>query len=337
MPRHFRTLRLDLPAEAKPWNTVRENATKNIHCFLTHAPYLRDILLGKPIRNELFPPGGIIPRPMPSTDTSILDPAQASCAHLVAPLESPPKDFPQDLQTYMGRLRQSCMEEQAFDEQPCFILARADLWELGFKPDIGSPFLRIGDHLRTYLLWDDGGLWEQEKWPVGQDERLDAAWRGSGWLANRIATGDTYPFTGLEEQLDHSLDALVAQEPNNDPEQLHRQLLRILCGYLPKVKPDGERNRTPYPNDPYLDPGAPKPFTGLVALDRFELMLLLDGWLTPWRHKEGWHIQPGSLALLYWAARRMDYAHSGSPEAFISHYDWSAEAWFGGHLNLEQS
>jgi hypothetical protein len=64
------------------------------------------------------------------------------------------------------------------------------------------------------------------------------------------------------------------------------------------------------------------------------LHLLFDGWLTLWPVEESGkinlYLQPGSLALLYWAANIADMPHTESPETFLKSYNWSDPKWFGG-------
>lgn len=326
MARHFRTLRLDLQGEAKPWEETRKEAQQGILCLLTHESYLQDILDGLEIRRELLS-GDDDPRAFHDQEEP-----SGPCIHLVAPLGLSSEEYARRLDTYMGRLRQACMNDRAFDKGPCILLARADLWDRGFQPDIQSPFLKMGGQLQAFLLWDDGGLWDERVWKKDEEARLCQAWRGSGWAETRIPDGDEeLPFDDtLARQLDRSLEALARQLP--DPEDRDvGHLQRALCRYLPRVR-KGKRWATPFPNSPFRDPGRPRKLEGLPALDHWERLLLLDGWLTPWSYKGDPYVQPGSLALLYWAAKALGYDFTEKPKDFLDNYDWSAPEWFGGHL-----
>ncbi len=66
----------------------------------------------------------------------------------------------------------------------------------------------------------------------------------------------------------------------------------------------------------------------------------MDGWLTLWPVKENQettlYVQPGSLAILYWAAKTASMPHTDSPDVFLENYDWSDPRWFGGNWSRVQ-
>ncbi len=329
MSRHFRTLRIDLPSESKSWNKDF-NSERGISCFITHESYLFDTLENRDIRSELFP----------THDSFVIFSERKEfsglCVDMVAPIRLTEKEYSTELTNYMGRLRQAAINDGAFMNEPCIILARADFWSKAFQPEVQSPLSNLGsDYLQTFLLWDDGGLWIKDDWQEHEEGRLRQAWRGSGWVETRIPESQhTFPFNeGLANQMKKSLEALIKQR--SDPKEKDiEHFQRALCRYLPRVWKK-ERLSTPFPNNPFRDHFRPQQLEDLATLDEMERLLLMDGWLTPWRYKDKWYIQPGSLALLYWAANSLGYEYTDTPEDFLKYYDWSAKEWFGG--NLQQS
>ena len=349
--RHFRVLAIGSRLDRSfSWKGDHQQLEVGINLFFTHGGYLPDMAFGKGIEDELFPSVEkkvkFYRMPLEYDDEEDLNPLprenSTESVYLIGSFELRPDEYENKLQSYLGSLRKKITQSEA-NRSPITLIAQADVWRLGFKPDIQSVFLESGDFLHIYLLWDDGNLWDREAWAKYSKSRLKLAWRGSGWTETRVSRiegGDfPYPFNDdLSVQFENNLALLAERDPDTEStqsvDQRNHDLLRTLCSYLPKVH-DGEEWRTPFPNTPD-EPGAPKRFHDLASLGRLERMLLLDGWLTPWQYKKAWYVQPGSLALLYWAARELKYAYTAKPELFIEHYDWSAPGWFGGHLRQKR-
>ncbi len=347
--RHFRVLPIDsVLGNSFSWKDMNEQLKPGINLFFTHGGYLPSMAYGQSIKDELFPSVKRFHRmPLEYDDKEELNSFPGGdgeeSAYLIEPFELAPDEYERKLQSYLGWLRRKITERDQTDQSSIMLIAQADVWWLGFQPDIQSVLLESGDFLRLYLLWDDGNLWDREAWAKYSKSRLKLAWRGSGWTETRVARIEgrdfPYPFNDdLSVQFANNLALLAERDPDTEStqsvDQRKHDLLRTLCSYLPRVH-DGKEWRTPFPNTPD-EPGAPKRFDDLASLGRLERMLLLDGWLTPWQYKKGWYVQPGSLALLYWAARELKYAYTASPERFIECYDWSAPSWFGGHLRQKR-
>jgi len=346
--RHFRVLPIDsVLGNSFSWKDIHEQLKPGINLFFTHGGYLPHMAYGQSIKDDLFSgkPINFIRMPLEYGDKKKLKPFQGgkgkNTVHLVGAFELPLDEYEKKLQSCFGWLRQKITERSQEGKSSVMLIAQPDVWWLGFQPDIHSVLLESGDFLHTYLLWDDGNLWDREVWANDSESRLKAAWRGSGWSETRVARierGDFPCNDDLSTQFRNNLDLLVKQasdaESKQSVDQRKHDLLRTLCSYLPRVY-DGKEWRTPFPNTPD-EPGAPKRFDDLASLGRLERILLLDGWLTPWQYKKAWYVQPGSLALLYWAAKELKYAYTGSPEQFIKCYDWSAPEWFGGNLDQQE-
>ncbi len=338
---NIRILNLGQRSGESTWTDFLGSKDPGIHVLLTHEGYLENLLLDPSFREEILGEGASVCR-MPKDMSDERGGLEASF-HLISPFGLSCDSYVSGLTAYMGKLRQQFFNSgsssaHATDKENRLVsLARADFWSIAFQPEVSSPFLAIGGILHTYLLWNKGGGWEEE----GNGYWACHAWRGSGWVEPFVDCGakNNLPFSeDLSDRLKANLYRLARQYPCNETEQSVDQrkhdLLRTLCSYLPRVN-DGKEWRTPFPNTPD-EPGAPKHFHDLASLGRLERMLLLDGWLTPWQYQDEWYVQPGSLALLYWAARELKYAHTASPERFIERYDWSAPGWFGGHLRQKR-
>ena len=330
MARHFRTLRLDLPHETLPWHEALNKDKTHILSFLTHESYLLDVVDNREIRSELFPNHNSFVIFFKQNEFS------SPCVNIVASFGLTKKDFSNKLIDYMGRLRKAAINDRAFEKEPCILLARADFWTIAFQPDYQSPLSNMGDYLQAFLLWDDGGLWEESAWETKVEDRCRQAWRGSGWVETRIPESQhPFPFNeSLAYEIEKSLEALVKQRQETKEKDIEH-FQRALCRYLPRVW-KVERWGTPFPNNPFRDYLRPHQLEDLATLDEIERLLLLDGWLTPWLYQDKWYIQPGSLALLYWAANSLGYEYADSPENFMKYYDWSSPEWFGGYLNQPQ-
>ncbi len=306
-----------------------------ISVFLTHEGYLRDIFLGKRVRQEIVGEWGVDPIPFyqfpgevgggsePEITQPNLSGPPDSQVHLIAPFdEKQEQRYKELLFPYMGKLRTIVASNE---ECPDFSLfARGDFWSLAFQPEFGSQFLDgSGEFLSIGLLWDDGGLWEKKEWNEDDSERLKQAWKGSGWLETRFSGpgigGGAFPYNDyLERVLNNNISALAKQLSvvSGDGEEDSRSgLIRRLCAFLPKVSVNG-RFRTPFPNDPVNDPGKPVEFSDVADMNRLDRLMMFDGWLTLWPGKEDgrFWLQPASLAVLYWAAKKQFYAYTGNPE-----------------------
>ncbi|NOS88423.1 MAG: hypothetical protein HOP34_07740 [Methylococcaceae bacterium] len=217
-----------------------------------------------------------------------------------------------------------------------------------------------------YLLWNDGGLWGADSWHNERERLLsqfDAqaadnrlAWLGAGWLSSRLSEHiqnnpkpwihhpdiDTWARKSLEtlKQFDTVLiNHYHKQEKPEDPpgRKAWNTYLRTLCDFLPYHYSDEEATRVRLPSNSLANKGGPRPWRGLLhdTVTMHVRHLLIEGWLTLWpivdsNGFEALYLQPGSMALLYWAARQADMPHTASPDDFLNGYDWSNPLWFGG-------
>lgn len=195
------------------------------------------------------------------------------------------------------------------------------------------------------------------------DANLRLAWLGSGWLSSRqegaleqnpsnYAT-DPCPYppeieawakAALERLMtyDTVLLAYYRKEQKADLPgwQDWQNYISTLCEFLPYHKPrsNPDAKREDYlPTNSSGSRGGPRLWQGYLGpqVNMHIRHLLLDGWLTLWPVDGKLYYQPGSLALLYWAAKHADKPYTNSPKDFIENYDWSA-AWFGGNWRGQQ-
>lgn len=191
-----------------------------------------------------------------------------------------------------------------------------------------------------------------------EQANLRLAWLGSGWLSSRLEGAlaqnpsnyatDPYPCPPeIEAWAKAALERLMAydavllayyrkeQKADLPGWQAWQNYIGTLCEFLPYHKP---RNSTNPKREDYLPTnssgsrGGPRLWQGYLGpqVNMHIRHLLLDGWLTLWPVEGKLYYQPGSLALLYWAAKHADKPYTNSPKDFIENYDWSA-AWFGGN------
>ena len=110
--------------------------------------------------------------------------------------------------------------------------------------------------------------------------------------------------------------------------------VRLLCNFLPDHRSRSDPNKWLGSNT-LGDDGGPRRWRGILddRLNMHLVHLLLDGWLILWPVEKDSHtrfyLQPGSLALLYWAAQLADMPWTNTPQNFLEHYDWSDPNWFG--------
>lgn len=211
------------------------------------------------------------------------------------------------------------------------------------------------DIAHEYLLTADDGSAEQTI-------SFKQAWRGNGfagWRFRKYHSNATTEFpypSRFHEVLDNTLEKLQFYEQllkhNHTLDNIHEYgqngFLDALIDFLPAYRHDNEliatNSRGP------KQPEGPVIWEGILELDYHQRQLLLDGLLTLWPYpqKSGdYLLQPASLALLYWAARRLQYTHSAAgTEKFMKCYfdyppaDSGGEplaarkclGWFGGKL-----
>lgn len=194
-----------------------------------------------------------------------------------------------------------------------------------------------------------------------EQANLRLAWLGSGWLSSRLEGAlaqspsdyatDLYPYppeievwakAALERLMayDTALLSYYRKEQKTDLPgwQDWQNYIATLCEFLPYHKP---RNNPNAKKEDYLPTnssgsrGGPRLWQGYLGpqVNMHIRHLLLDGWLTLWPVKGKLYYQPGSLALLYWAARLADKPYTNSPKEFIDNYDWQSKSkyWFGGN------
>jgi hypothetical protein len=188
---------------------------------------------------------------------------------------------------------------------------------------------------------------------IKAEQRL--AWLGSGAISLQLhhlcfTCTDAWPYpqqleqilTATIERLERYDQALLTHyqstESRQPPGYQKSDYVRLLCNFLPD-------HRSRLKHDEFLssnslgDDGGPRPWGGVDdwRLHMQLIHLLLDGLLTLWpisptETEEGSELvlQPGSLAILYWAARTAGMPWTDSPDNFLRNYRWDDNRWFGG-------
>jgi hypothetical protein len=255
---------------------------------------------------------------------------------------------------------------KGFKDKNAFALHHATVFDVISDPFRHSQVIHDTLGYKEYLLWDDGGLWDDKDWQaayenlhdqglIGEQAEQRLAWTGSGWISLQLEQaceeykGDPCPvppelamFADSAllslEAYDKALLEYYAKEQRGDPPgfKAHTDYIRCLCNFLPDHRSRINPNKWLSSNT-LGEEGGPRLWQGILdgRLHMHLLHLLLDGWLTLWPFKEAngktnLYLQPGSLALLYWAASFADMPHTESPQAFLEKYDWSDKKWFGG-------
>lgn len=178
------------------------------------------------------------------------------------------------------------------------------------------------------------------------------AWIGAGWPSQSLTRWcgkfdqawpvlsefSTMANAALErlERYDLALTEYYRKAESRDPPGYKpwNTYVRLLCNFLPDHRSRSDPNKWLGSNT-LGDDGGPRLWRGIVddRLNMHLVHLLLDGWLSLWPvEKDGrteLYLQPGSLALLYWAAQRADMPWADTPQNFLKHYDWSDPNWFG--------
>ena len=265
------------------------------------------------------------------------------------------KDFPERMLIRAGKFRASY--QQNLD--PVLSLNQCTAHELFNERYLFSAL----DFALEYLLWDDGGLWRKESWN-SQIEQLEVnlnfnenqgrqrlAWFGSGWMSRSLKQ-EIYMRNGpwafppeIELWINSALENLEEYDKalgklRNNSDILRRQsrsaYIRTLCDFLPYYF-SRDKTKT-FPSSSSADQGGPKRWRGILdtPMNLYLRHLILDGWVTLWPvlEQDGntrLYYQPGSLALLYWAARQADKPWTKTPKEFLEGYDWSDKRWFGGN------
>lgn len=266
------------------------------------------------------------------------------------------EDDTSEFQVFIQKLRADLVEGN-YDQICGFGMFQSCCWDLFLERERYSGLVPGASKYFEYLLWDDGGLSEQSAWHEDVKVRNRQAWIGAGWMSASLqAYADAHPneaypippeFDAWAQQANEallsSLKALVNFYCGQNKEIISRNrsgnYVRALCEFLPYCRTaDGTGS---LPSNGLGDPGGPMRWRGLLDdnLSMHKRHLLLDGWITLWRCGDGqWYLQPGSLALLFWAAREAGLPHTESPEAFIDGYEWwkAKNLWFGGHWQPEE-
>lgn len=194
---------------------------------------------------------------------------------------------------------------------------------------------------------------EEDERQIKAEQRL--AWLGSGAVSLQLRhlcspSTEAWPYPQQLEQilaatierLERYDQALVAHyqssESRQPPGYQKSDYVRLLCNFLPdhrsRLKPKEFLSSNSLGDD-----GGPRVWDGIDdwRLHMQLIHLLLDGLLTLWptsptETKEGTELvlQPGSLAILYWAARTAGMPWTDSPVSFLHNYLWDDPRWFGG-------
>lgn len=288
---------------------------------------------------------------------------QPKPAKLVLFLGNTADDFPERIYEIFRKIRAKLTDTCEFETTPGYALAQATAWELFIDRLDHSPFEPGQLGYDEYLLWDDGDLWETAAWSAEAKDRQ--AWLGAGWLRSRLAalcqdSTEVWPYcTEIDGWAKASIQRLqeyqTALAGYLRKKSAHKELtipnlqtrdtyVRALCDFLPRRR-SVDNPELWLPGNSYGDSGGPMPWRGLLDsnLSAHKRHLLLDGWLTLWPKRDqagnisDLYVQPGSLALLYWAARYADLPGTDNPGQFMRDYDWSGESWFGGQWRRDKT
>ena len=333
---------------------------KGFHAFYTHGGLINGIRKSMAGSSELlekvFDCHHAIKK-MPVTDdveTKLFDDPSRCPLVLIATASTSKSEV---IATFFQALRKILSDDarpetSSFTDSPGFSLNQASSWDLFLEREKYSGLIPGVHDYHEYLLWDDGGC-------LDSDALNDlSVWHGAGWMDSTLRNqpkSDPWQLIGLgawfnsaSEPLTLGLENLTAfcrSQQKEEPYNLecHTNFVRALCEFLPyHLSP--RRNGKYIPSNSLGERGGPMRWRGLLD-DRMYLRrrhLLMDGWLTlwPYKQKDGettMYVQPGSLALLYWAARKMDMPYTGSPEEFLEKYKWDDNHWFGGKWDRNSS
>ncbi len=222
-----------------------------------------------------------------------------------------------------GNLRKVALGN-SFTTNPLILLVPSICYDFFNRSD-ESLFVSL-DNAHEYLLWADN---ESPKTP-------NQAWSGSGfagWRFDEYHSGETTPFPyspTYHGVLDKTLEKLHGYEKllmskgvdATIHQYTHNKFLRALIDFLPAYRYEDELITTNFRKPD--EPDGPIEWKNIFALDYHQRQLLLNGLLTLWPNSNKTNtfvLQPASLALLYWAAKRLQYPHSSTdPEEFMRQY-----------------
>ena len=263
-------------------------------------------------------------------------------------------EYPAKVEEVFKKLREY-LHTYPESPNPIFVLAHATAWDIVEDRTKLSPMSsgQLGHHYHEYLLWDGGGLWGEKGMPddvTGRD-----VWFGAGWTAGRHCSLssqskkcvlppelETHLTAAIRSLVD--FDKLLATAPpvwlagqKPTPES---SFIRVLSEFSP---PHWNPRRKEYIISSIGKLGGALLWKGILHKDlgRGTRLLLLDGWLTLWPSSDArdgsgnesgdLYLQPGSLAVLYWAAGQCGKPYTTTPEEFMENYQWAAyQKWFGG-------
>jgi hypothetical protein len=241
--------------------------------------------------------------------------------------------------SFFNHLR-AAFTEDFFTQKPLFLVMPFWAWDILHD----RRLLSVADY-HEYLCWDDNHLLS-----IGESQGTDTQFfQGSGFHApteaQRYPNLDSYSFGDLNNDYEKSLnwlnkqnECLAALEKSSEvilpPAKPHSHYMHVLANFLPPFR---------WEKDQFIPSnigewGGPKKWDnkeGIWALDMHTRHLLLDGWLSLWddvdeENKGTIWLQPASLSLLYWVARRTGRPHTSDPKTFLGNYKWDRSRWFGG-------
>ncbi len=207
----------------------------------------------------------------------------------------------------------------------------------------------------------EGSLAEPSTTSAAEQAKLSSlrlAWLGSGWLSSRLEatlmqnpgnyTTDPCPYppeietwakAALQRLMEYDAAFLAYYRKDQKADlpgwQSWQNYISTLCEFLPYHQarsPDASKGDY-LPTNSSGSRGGPRLWQGYLypQVNMHIRHLLLDGWLTLWPVEDKLYYQPGSLALLYWAAKHADKPYTNTPREFIENYDWNSATWFGGN------
>jgi|GEM_PF-3235474 len=324
----------------------------------TRASELRDLLLQRVRANDR-------PNEIAIVDAlSLSDDQKPSAGKIYLVGKQLQSNYAGKTSEFLSHIRKISAQNSPFSENIAFALHQASSYELRGER---SWFLSNTLQNYEYFLWDDGELWIQAQWDSkrqGLEEKgmspqtaeLRLAWLGSGSISLRLdhlcqSSAETLysPPTLAQfleatiarlERFDQAVLDYYRENKNSEPPGFnHSDYVRLLCNFLPD-------HRSLLNSEKFLssnslgDDGGPRPWQGVSDwhMEMKLMHLLLDGLLTLWpktpdkESSEGTELvlQPGNLAILYWAARTADMPWTKTPEEFLNNYQWDDPNWFGG-------
>ena len=239
-------------------------------------------------------------------------------------------------------------EMELFDDRRLVLFSPAISLDLDHHPANEKSLLFDFLQVKAYLLWFDNDLNKHD----GRSLDVHKCWCGNGLAGWLLRNQPEEPFdlsAFFMQSLDSRLEALNSYERELAEGQAYnwvasQDYLIELAKFLPPYRRNNRFVRGAFNHED----GKPIIFPNILALTMHQRHLLLDSWLTLWcaKEREELFLQPSSLALMYWVARKLNLPRARNAEEFLTLYFdldgqqrrqeyWKEASWFGGNLSIE--